>query len=228
MPPRAPKRVLDTKSRGRRPCSPTALRPASPCARFLSVHCRMLEEHTPQRAIKVGGVSGDAEPWIRVVGYAHLAHVACDGWMRKSDLVDCGGRSVELNGNDEPFVMRRDLVTGQIMIKFSNRSIPPLKLKKDQSHDELALAHHPRRPGGNGRAAAARQSAHIDRSSLGQTRGVPGHRARNGCGALGRATCGGYSGRSGFSMPSPSAAIKWRSQDGRSRVVAELIWNQRE
>ena len=46
--------------------------------------------------------------------------------------------------------MRRDLVTGQIMIKFSNRSILPLKLKKDQSHDELALVQfiHERRSDG--------------------------------------------------------------------------------
>ena len=117
----------------------------------------MLEEHTPQRAGKVGGVSGEAEPWIRVVGYAHLAHVACDGWMRKSDLVDCGGRSVELNGNNEPFVMRRDLVAGQIMIKFSNRSIPPLKLKKDQSHDELALAQFIRERRSDGDGARARR-----------------------------------------------------------------------
>ena len=140
----------------------------------------MLEEHTPQRAIKVGGVSGDAEPWIRVVGYTHLAHVACDGWMRKSDLVDCGGRSVELNGNNEPFVMRRDLVAGQIMIKFSNRSILPLKLKKDQSHDELALAQfiRERRSDGDGARACAPPAIDYHRQiQPGPNPGVPGHRA---------------------------------------------------
>ena len=140
----------------------------------------MLEEHTPQRAGKVGGVSGEAEPWIRVVGYAHLAHVACDGWMRKSDLVDCGGRSVELNGSDEVFVMRRDLVAGQIMIKFSNRSILPLKLKKDQSHDELALAQFIRERRSDGDGARARAPPAIDyhrQIQPGPNPGVPGHRA---------------------------------------------------
>ena len=46
----------------------------------------MLEEHTPQRAGKGGGVSGDAEPWIHIVGYTPLLLPlqSCGGWVRKS------------------------------------------------------------------------------------------------------------------------------------------------
>ena len=185
MPPRAPKtQVLERYKVEREDGAPLfadCTAPGEPLRTIpLGSTVVMLEEHTPQRAIKVGGVSGDAEPWIRVVGYAHLAHVACDGWMRKSDLVDCGGRSVELNGNNEPFVMRRDLVAGQIMIKFSNRSILPLKLKKDQSHDELALAQFIRERRSDGDGARARAPPAIDyhrQIQPGPNPGVPGHRA---------------------------------------------------
>ena len=185
MPPRAPKtQVLERYKVEREDGAPLfadCTAPGEPLRTIpLGSTVVMLEEHTPQRAIKVGGVSGDAEPWIRVVGYAHLAHVACDGWMRKSDLVDCGGRSVELNGNNEPFVMRRDLVAGQIMIKFSNRSILPLKLKKDQSHDELALAQFIRERRSDGNGARARAPPAIDyhrQIQPGPNPGVPGHRA---------------------------------------------------
>ena len=185
MPPRAPKtQVLEryrVEREGGAPLFADCTSPGEPLRTIpLGSTVVMLEEHTPQRAIKVGGVSGDAEPWIRVVGYAHLAHVACDGWMRKSDLVDCGGRSVELNGNNEPFVMRRDLVAGQIMIKFSNRSILPLKLKKDQSHDELALAQFIRERRSDGDGARARAPPAIDyhrQIQPGPNPGTPGHRA---------------------------------------------------
>ena len=185
MPPKAPKtQVLErykVEREGGAPLFADCTAPGEPLRTIpLGSTVVMLEEHTPQRAIKVGGVSGDAEPWIRVVGYAHLAHVACDGWMRKSDLVDCGGRSVELNGNNEPFVMRRDLVAGQIMIKFSNRSILPLKLKKDQSHDELALAQFIRERRSDGDGARARAPPAIDyhrQIQPGPNPGVPGHRA---------------------------------------------------
>ena len=185
MPPKAPRtQVLERYKVEREDGAPLfadCTSPGEPLRTIpLGATVVMLEEHTPQRAIKVGGVSGDAEPWIRVVGYAHLAHVACDGWMRKSDLVDCGGRSVELNGVTEPFVMRRDLVAGQIMIKFSNRSILPLKLKKDQSHDELALAQFIRERRSDGDGARARAPPAIDyhrQIQPGPNPGVPGHRA---------------------------------------------------
>ena len=84
----------------------------------------MLEEHTPQHAGKGGGVSGDAEPWIHIVGYTPLLLPlqSCDGWVRKSHLVACGERSLELNGSVEPFECRRDTRAGHIMITFRNRS----------------------------------------------------------------------------------------------------------
>ena len=185
MPPRAPKtQALERYSVEREGGAPLYADCTTPGEPLLTIPLGstvvMLEEHTPQRASKVGGVSGDAEPWIHIVGYAHLARVACDGWVRKSELVDCGGRSVELNGVAEPFVMRRDLVAGQIMIKFSNRSILPLKLKKDQSHDELALAQFIRERRSDGDGARARAPPAIDyhrQIQPGPNPGVPGHRA---------------------------------------------------
>ena len=186
MPPRAPKtQALERYSVEREGGAPLYADCTTPGEPLLTIPLGstvvMLEEHTPQRAGKVGGVSAsDAEPWIHVVGFTHLAQNACDGWVRKSDLVHCGARSVELNGSDEVFEMRRDLVAGQIMIKFSNRSILPLKLKKDQSHDELALAQFIRERRSDGDGARARAPPAIDyhrQIQPGPNPGVPGHRA---------------------------------------------------
>ena len=164
MPPRAPKtQVLERYKVVREDGAPLFADCTSPGEPLRTIPLGstvvMLEEHTPQRAIKVGGVSGDAEPWIRVVGYTHLAHMACDGWVRKSDLVDCGGRSVELNGSDEPFVMRRNLRARQITIVFTNRSIPDLKLREDQALDDGSIADFIRARRGGARASGPAASS---------------------------------------------------------------------
>ena len=71
MPPRAPKtQVLErykVEREGGAPLFADCTAPGEPLRTIpLGATVVMLEEHTPQRAIKVGGVSGDAEPF----GYA--------------------------------------------------------------------------------------------------------------------------------------------------------------
>ena len=86
MPPRAAKtQVLESYRVSREDGAPLHVDCTEPGEPELTIPCGsavvMLEEHTPQRAGKVGGVSGDAEPWIHVVDYKPILMPLqqCDG-----------------------------------------------------------------------------------------------------------------------------------------------------